>query len=113
MTSLTDKMEGLRANYADHICRFNDAPQTCECYGLAVDDCIELAKAEAAVVGDWEADHKDFYWEQGAYEGRELGFESHVAFIKKLLADKDRDIAEAYAQGWNEGQIDLSARLKI
>ena len=65
------------------------------------------------VVGDWEADHKDFYWEQGEHEGRKLGFESHVAFIKKLLAAKDRDIAEAYAQGWNEGQIDLSARLKI
>ena len=29
-----------------------------------------------------------------------------------LLAAKDREIVEAYAQGWNEGQIDLSARLK-
>ena len=47
---------------------------------------MKLTKAEAVVVGDWEADHKDFYWEQGAYEGRERGFESHVAFIKNLLA---------------------------
>jgi len=42
-------------------------------------------------------------------------FTENREYSNYLLAAKDRDIAEAYAQGWNEGQIDLSvsARLKI
>jgi len=117
MTSLTDKMEKLRKDTPNEfdIGSERSTPKIIRDNGFnqGVEASIALVKAEEAVVGDWEADHKDFYWEQGEHEGRKLGFESHVAFIKKLLAAKDRDIAEAYAQGWNEGQIDLSARLKI
>jgi len=32
------------------------------------------------------------------------------AYITNLLAAKDREIVEAYAQGWNEGQQALSAK---
>ena len=46
MTQLTDKMERLREDYTHHICRFNDAPQTCDCYIKAIDACIALVDAD-------------------------------------------------------------------
>ena len=106
MTSLTDKMEGLRANYADHICRFNDAPQTCECYGLAIDKCIALVKTEAAVVGDWEAEFdKRFEIHLGSEPATGMTtitfYEAEIkAYITTLLAAKDKEIAEAYKKGF-------------
>ena len=118
MTQLTDKMEGLRANYVDHICRFNDAPQTCECYGLAVDDCLALVKAEAVEVGDWEAkfdaefDH--IVASQGGFiVGRKgtnfdncaTGLDGIKDFITTLLAAKDNEIAEAYKKGFIDGGL--------
>jgi len=74
------------------------------------------SKTEAAVVGDWEAGfNKKFI-------GNEMldlispihgSAENIRAYITALLAAKDREIVEAYAQGWNEGQIDLRTdRLK-
>jgi len=81
------------------------AQQAKEMFEYAL-DTNALAKAEAAVVGDWEADHKDFYWEQGEHEGRKLGFESHVAFIKKLLAAKDREREETM-----QAHVDLGEAL--
>ena len=110
MTSLTDKIEGLVEPINPLF------PERCKGHNGAIYKCIALAEAEAAVVGDWEAGfNKKFI-------GNEMldlispihgSAENIRAYITTLLAAKDRDIVEAYAQGWNEGQIDLSARLKI
>jgi hypothetical protein len=109
MTQLTDKMEGLRANYVDHICRFNDAPQTCECYGLAVDASIALVKAEEAVVGDWEAEFEGFIEALFDKHGESYEVYNPVAFtadigkfITTLLAAKDREAAEAAATEYRQ-----------
>jgi len=101
------------------------AQQAQEMFEYVLDTNI-LAEAEAAVVGDYDAELKRFaeMWDKGEFEwnhheGDKIGkkpvsiYRIFNCYIKPLLAAKDRDIAEAYAQGWNEGQIDLSARLKI
>jgi len=116
MTSLTDKMEKLReeeiepdeSGYGAYESGFN------EC----LDHCIALAKAEAALLGDWEAEFREYFdktLKPKKPTMKNLDREVCVHFITRLLAAKDREKIEAYAQGWNEGQIDLSvsARLKI
>ena len=56
----------------------------------------EQLKAEAAVVGDWEQTFRDFYWEQGAFKGREQGIEGYLTFIATLLLNLREDVKLEY-----------------
>jgi len=56
MTSLTDKMKRLRI-----VQQFNESwspgvQNQARAHNQALDQCIALVEAEAAVVGDWELD---------------------------------------------------------
>ena len=125
MTSLTDKMEELRRDTPNEFDLGSErsTPKIIRDNGFnqGVDASIALAEAEEAVVGDWEAGFRDLYEEldypvccseRDCACNKQSVLENIGIFITTLLAAKDRDIVEAYAQGWNEGQIDLSARLK-
>ena len=50
MTQLTDKLEGLRLKQGEAV------PFQAIHFNEAIDKCIALVKAEAAVAGDWEAE---------------------------------------------------------
>lgn len=41
-SEVIEKIKERQKNYTDHICRFNDAPQTCDCYGKALSDIISF-----------------------------------------------------------------------
>ena len=91
MTSLTDKMEKLRRRescYQHHWCFINHG----------IDECIALAKAEEAVVGDWEAGFTK-KWLQFSSEGgfnKDNGIEHELVlkWLTNLLAAKDREIED-------------------
>lgn len=38
----------------------------------------------------WEEDFHDFYWEQGKYKGRKLGYKQYIAFITNLLPHHEK-----------------------
>jgi len=100
MTTLTDKMEGLReedvvpdeSGYGAFESGFNDC----------LDKCIALAEAEATVVGDWEGEFDKLYKTLGYKD--ELSFEEIPPdvqlkqFITTLLTAKDREIEEVINQ---------------
>jgi len=96
MTSLTDKMEGLFQDEHPVDCIDGETPVETygyeETYNDAVRDCIALAKAEAAVVGDWQAE-----FEHRVTNFNLLAFSKYKADLKSLittlLAAKDREIA--------------------
>ena len=46
-------------NHPDHICRFNDAPQTCECYDAGYKDGV--AGEKARVRGEIEEIHTELH----------------------------------------------------
>ena len=54
MTQLTDKMEGLRLKQGEAV------PFQAIHFNQAIDECIALVKAEAAVVGDWEGEFEKY-----------------------------------------------------
>jgi len=95
MTSLTDKMEGLReedvvpdeSGYGAYESGFNDC----------LDKCIALAEAEATVVGDWEAEFTSLFLDVDGDWHKTTP--DHIRFfITTLLAAKDREIEEVINQ---------------
>ena len=113
MTSLADKMEERPAPTVltyEQMRPGQEVEQHLRTHGhLPEDGCCD-AKAEAAVVGDWEQNY-DLFASSIGLDGDQI--DDIRTFTRTLLVAKDREKIEAYAQGWNEGQIDLSARLKI
>ena len=104
MTSLTDKMEGLRKDVwvsgrVDYIFTHNHS------FNICLEKCLALVKAEEAVVGDWEAEYdtkfadKDIGYSTdfGDYQSFEYSgvYDDVKAFIRDLLAAKDREREEA------------------
>ena len=90
MTSLTDKMEGLMRKESDH--------HHCKYFNDGVAASIALAKAEEAVVGDWEAGFTK-KWLQFSSEGgfnKDNGIEHELVlkWLTNLLAAKDREIED-------------------
>jgi len=108
MTSLTDKMEKLRrpeSYYQHHWCFINHG----------IDQCIALAKAEEAVVGDWEAEFEKRFDHIVASQGGFIvgrrgsnfdncatGLDGIKDFITTLLAAKDRERENAVTETLQE-----------
>jgi len=101
MTSLTDKMEGLRKDTPNEfdIGSERSTPKIIRDNGFnqALNVCIALSLAEEAVVGDWEA-RFDRQFVKHQYSNVEPTFIDPVgdvgpikAFIRDLLAAKDRE----------------------
>ena len=88
MTSLTDKMEGLRR-------KEGKAQPLLTAYNAGIDACIRLAQAEEAVVGDWEAEYRDMR-RNACVPGDtyRVWLDKEVTFITSLLAAKDWERAE-------------------
>ena len=99
MTSLTDKMEGLRLKQGEAV------PFQAIHFNEAIDKCIALVKAEA-VVGDWEimyrTTRRNVCVPTTTYKE---WLDNEVTFIASLLAAKDREIAEAYKKGFIDGGL--------
>jgi len=94
MTSLTDKMKKLMRDYDILDDGQFDYRENVEItvHNKAVAQCIALAKAEAAVVGDWEREYRqDRHNDYGLVMSFEERIESEIAFITNLLAAKDRE----------------------
>jgi len=109
MTSLTDKMEELREKDVEP----NESGYGAYESGInnCLDKCIALAKAEAAVVRDWEAEFDAEFdhivASQGGFiVGRKgtnfdncaTGLDGIKDFITNLLTAKDREVARASAR---------------
>jgi len=114
MTSLTDKISELemiaingREALPDEL--VVNLSQAEEIFG-------RLAKAEEAVVGDWEVEQKRFIemWNKGEFEwnhhdGDEIGkkpvsvYRVFDTYIKPLLAVKEREIEQAEQDGYKKG----------
>ena len=114
MTQLTDKMEGLRrkenALEDQSVCDslYREQQQNIG-FNQGVDASIALA--EAAVVGDWEAEFDEQFVEDD--EDDEDGVHIYEPgdvngikqFITSLLDAKDREITEAYKKGFIDGGL--------
>ena len=84
-------------------------------WNSCLDKCKALAKAEEAVVGDWEADFINRYTYvknvhgdlddvyNRTFHGTQSDVNSVKTFITNLLAAKDREIVEAYKKGFIDG----------
>lgn len=99
MTSLTDKMETLRKDTPNEfdIGSERSTPKIIRDNGFnyGVDAAIDLVKAEAAVVGDWEVEFEKQFVESDEdgdriYEPGDVN--SIKTFITNLLTAKDREI---------------------
>ena len=102
MTTLTDKMEGLRVPEKeitrDPELGFPISQQDFIAEGInqALDKCIALVKAEAAVVGDWEVNFEKQFASGGFSgvmpqhrDGGQILKRDLKGFITTLLAAKD------------------------
>ena len=100
MTQLTDKMEGLRLKQGEAV------PFQAIHFNEAIDKCIALAEAEAAVVGDWEimyrTTRRNVCVPTTIYKE---WLDNEVTFIASLLDAKDREITEAYKKGFIDGGL--------
>ena len=100
MTQLTDKMERLRLKQGEAV------PFQAIHFNEAIDKCIALAKAEAVVVGDWEAMYRttrrNACVPTTTYKE---WLDNEVTFISSLLAAKDNETAEAYKKGFIDGGL--------
>ena len=98
MTQLTNKMEGLRLKQGEAV------PFQAIHFNEAIDKCIALAKAEAAVVVDWEAMYRttrrNACVPTTTYKE---WLDNEVTFIASLLTAKDKEITEAYKKGLIDG----------
>jgi len=104
MTSLTDKMEGLKEkrSSADGFAMESHKHY----FNQGIIECIALVKTEAAVVGDWEAEFDkrfEIHLDSEPATGMTTVtfYEAEIkAYITTLLAAKDKEIAEAYKKGF-------------
>jgi len=109
MTSLTDKMEERPAPTVltyEQMRPGQEVEQHLRTHGhLPEDGCCD-AKAEEAVVGDWEAELKSrLIGEDGwLIDHPEERCEEIMKYITNLLAAKDREIEEAMQARVNLGQ---------
>lgn len=82
--------------HPDHICRFNDAPQSCDCYDTGYDDAIqsvrERVEAELGHVLPLPEDAEEFMgdFERGTVGG---GY-----YVKKIVFNALKDL-EAPVEG--------------
>jgi hypothetical protein len=54
---------------------------------------------------EWEEEFEDFYWENGKYDGRELGIVEHKKFITHLLTQQKEEImSEKFANTYKSSQ---------
>ena len=105
MTSLTDKIEGLRKDTPNEfdIGSERSTPKIIRDNGFnqALNVCIALSLAEVAVVGDWEAEF-DKQFVSGGFsgvmpqhrDGGQILKRDLKTFITNLLAAKDREREE-------------------
>jgi len=112
MTSLTDKMEGLRRDTPNEfdIGSERSTPKIIRDNGFnqGVDASIALAKAEEAVVDNWEVEYDTKFADKdigyatdfGDYQSFEYSgvYDDVKAYINNLLTAKDREIEEAVAE---------------
>ena len=120
MTSLTDKMEGLRKDTPSITFSTVDttrgknlyvAPLENWTYNACLDDCIALVEAEAAVVGDWQVEFDKRFeinldGEPATGMTTVTCYEAEIkTFITTLLAAKEREIVEAYKKGFIDGGL--------
>ena len=122
MTSLTDKIEGLKekeieadkSGYGFYKATLYMNAQTPEeqarepkgtvthTTGKAT---INLAKAEAAVVGDWETELESMKTIECFENIHYVQLREVKPLISKFLAAKDREIAEANKKGFIDGAL--------
>ena len=57
-------------NHPDHICRFNDAPQTCECYDAGYKDGVAEERERVRGLIEKEKDYKKTGWIDDGMAGR-------------------------------------------
>jgi len=120
MTSLTDKMEGLRKDTPSITFSTVDTVRGKNWYGASLenwtynaclDDCKALVEAEAAVVGDWQVEFDKRFeinldGEPATGMTTVTCYEAEIkTFITTLLAAKDREIVEAYKKGFIDGGL--------
>ena len=102
MTQLTDKMEGLKQKEIEPTRDYQQKLLVLGC-NTGIDHCIALAKAEAAVVGDWEAEIEK-YKEPTELNGT-VYYRLPINKLTHLLAAKDNETAEAYKKGFIDGGL--------
>jgi hypothetical protein len=117
MTQLIDKMKVLRKKNSSIKNFTSSGYYNQQGFNQALDKCIALVKAEAAVVGDWEVEFDTKFNNPDSldsstpinpvYLNGRIGYllEDVKSFITTLLATKDRETAEAYKKGFIDGGL--------